>query len=96
MPYRLPGARRPALATLYVRQELGSGQDDDQPEPERPAPIVDDRGRLVQPATAPVTRLVVRPPSRSVHDVLASDDHVVVTGGPGQGKSPVPAAGCPV
>ncbi|MFD4248201.1 NACHT domain-containing protein [Amycolatopsis thermoflava] len=87
LPYRLPGARRPALATLYVRQELGSGQDDDQPEPERPAPIVDDRGRLVQPATAPVSRLVVRPPSRSVHDVLASDDHVVVTGGPGQGKS---------
>ncbi|GHE77804.1 hypothetical protein GCM10017786_04150 [Amycolatopsis deserti] len=86
LPYRLPGARRPALATLYVRQELGSGSEDDQPEPERPAPIVDDRGRLVNPA-APVARLVVRPPSRSVHDVLASDDHVVVTGGPGQGKS---------
>lgn len=87
LPYRLPGARRPSLATVYVRQDLGSGSVASESEPQRPTPIVDGRGQLVDPKTGPVVRVAVRAPSRTVRDVLDDQDHLLVTGGPGQGKS---------
>jgi uncharacterized protein (UPF0147 family) len=87
-PYRLHGARRPSLATVYVRQDLGTGgADSTDPEQARPVPIVDERGQLVDPPRRPVVRLTVRPPSRTVWEALDGDEHVLVTGGPGQGKS---------
>lgn len=51
-----PGARRPSLATVYVRQELGSAVEDPQPEPSRPDPVWDGRAPLRLPA-APTVRL---------------------------------------
>ncbi|RJQ75635.1 NACHT domain-containing protein [Pseudonocardiaceae bacterium YIM PH 21723] len=87
MPYQLPGAARPSLDTVYVRQELAFGATDGEPEQARPTPILDERGQLVGQSSVPVVRLAVRPPSRTVADVLAADDHLVITGGPGQGKS---------
>ncbi|MDS0136818.1 MULTISPECIES: NACHT domain-containing protein [unclassified Amycolatopsis] len=87
LPYRLPGARRPALTAVYVRQEVGSGTDSRPAEPTRPLPVVDARGQLVEAPTRPVSRMVVRPPSRTVQAALDADDHLLVTGGPGQGKS---------
>lgn len=87
LPYRLPGARRPSLATVYVRQDLGNGSEAQSSEQQRPTPILDSRGQLVDPPSVPVVRLSVRPPSRTVWEALDSDDHVLVTGGPGLGKS---------
>jgi uncharacterized protein (UPF0147 family) len=86
LPYRLPGARRPSLATIYVRQELGSVTEEPQPEQPRPEPVWDGRGRLRLPAV-PTMRVAVRPPSRTLREALDGDDHLLVTGGPGQGKS---------
>ncbi|PSL57189.1 NACHT domain-containing protein [Saccharothrix carnea] len=87
MPYRLPGPRRSSLVTVHVRQDLGSGSDDLGSEPPRPVPIVDGRGQVVEPPSLPITRLAVRAPTRTVSEALDRDDHVVITGGPGQGKS---------
>ncbi|MFB9907755.1 hypothetical protein [Allokutzneria oryzae] len=87
LPYRLPGARRPSLATVYVRQDLGSGSEEDQPEQPQPTPILDGRGQVTDPPNRPVTRVAVRPPSRTVREALDTDDHLLITGGPGQGKS---------
>lgn len=86
LPYRLPGARRPALATVYVRQDLGSGSDAPTDQP-KPTPILDGRGQIVDLPSVPSVRLAVRPPSRTAREALDGDDHLVVTGGPGQGKS---------
>src|SRR5215475_3605803 len=85
LPYRLPGARTPSLETVYVRQELGNAAEEPAAE-QRPEPVVDARGMVRLPA-APVLRLAVRPPARTLGDVLDSGDHLLVTGGPGQGKS---------
>ncbi|GAA3854609.1 hypothetical protein GCM10022243_20130 [Saccharothrix violaceirubra] len=85
MPYKLPGARRPSLATVYVRQELGGVVEE--PDQHRPAPALDHRGRLIEPPRRPVARTTVRPPSRAVREALDDHDHLIVTGGPGQGKS---------
>ncbi len=85
MPYRLRGARATSLATVYVRQDLGSSIEDAQEQP-RPQPVLDERGLLFLPAP-PTPRLTIRPPSRAVRDALDGHDHLVVTGGPGQGKS---------
>ncbi|MCE6998152.1 NACHT domain-containing protein [Saccharothrix sp. S26] len=87
MPYRLPGPRRSSLVAVHVRQDLGSGSDDLVSEPPRPVPIVDGRGQVVEPPSPPITRLAVRAPTRTVWEALDRDDHVVITGGPGQGKS---------
>jgi cellulose synthase operon protein C len=86
LPYRLPGANRPSLATVYVRQELGSGTEGprEEQQPQR-APVLDDRGMLLP--TPPAPRAVVRPPSRPVREALDKHDHLLVVGGPGQGKS---------
>jgi cellulose synthase operon protein C len=86
LPYRLPGARRLSLATVYVRQGLGSGTEDSESEPARPEPVVDERGYIYLPAE-PRQRLTVRPPARPVQEALDEHAHLVVTGGPGQGKS---------
>jgi cellulose synthase operon protein C len=86
LPYRLPGARRPSLATVYVRQELGNVIEEPQPERPRPEPVWEGRESLRLPA-APTMRLAMRAPSRTVWEALDGDDHLLVTGGPGQGKS---------
>lgn len=87
LPRMLPGARRPALADVYVRQDLGSGVDTSRPEPPRPAPILDVHGQLVEVPRPPAVRIAVRPPVRTVREALDHADHLVVTGGAGQGKS---------
>ncbi|WP_121006684.1 hypothetical protein [Saccharothrix australiensis] len=86
LPYRLPGARRPSLATVHVRQDLG-GVEEPPSEQHRPTPILDGRGRLVDLPATPLARPAVRPPTRTVREALDGDDHLLVTGGPGQGKS---------
>lgn len=87
LPYRLRGARTPSLSTVYVRQDLGSGGDEATSEEARPRPMVDGHGQLVDVSTTPRVRTSVRPPSRTVREALETDDHLVITGGPGQGKS---------
>ncbi|OLF07500.1 hypothetical protein BLA60_26595 [Actinophytocola xinjiangensis] len=87
MPYRLPGARRPSLATVFVRQHLGTGAEELATEQLRPAPIVDHQGQLIDPPSGPALHAAVRPPARTVREALDCDDNVLVTGGPGQGKS---------
>ncbi|MDX8032572.1 NACHT domain-containing protein [Lentzea sp. BCCO 10_0856] len=84
-PYRLPGARKPSLDTIYVRQDLGSAVDE--PEQPRQGPMLDDDGRLIETPARPVVRFTVRPPSRTLREALNGDAHLVVTGGPGLGKS---------
>ncbi|GLY51377.1 NACHT domain-containing protein [Lentzea sp. NBRC 102530] len=84
-PYRLPGARKPSLDTVYVRQDLGTAVDE--PETPRQGPVLDDDGRLVETPARPAVRITVRPPSRAMSTALDADDHLVVTGGPGLGKS---------
>ncbi|MFI9814533.1 NACHT domain-containing protein [Saccharothrix variisporea] len=87
LPYQLRGARRPSLATVYVRQDLGAGVEEPRTEAPRPTPIVDGHGQLVEVPRAPVVRVAVRPPARTVREALDGDDHLLVTGGAGQGKS---------
>ncbi|MFD4669520.1 NACHT domain-containing protein [Lentzea sp. NPDC058450] len=84
-PYRLPGARKPSLDTVYVRQDLGNAVDE--PETPRHGPVLDDDGRLIETPARPAVRITVRPPSRAMSTALDADDHLVVTGGPGLGKS---------
>ncbi|PSL43504.1 hypothetical protein B0I31_1315 [Saccharothrix carnea] len=86
LPYRLPGARRPSLATVYVRQELSTGAEEPHAE-SRPTPILDGHGRLVEVPRPPAPRVAVRPPARAVEEALDGDDHLLITGGAGQGKS---------
>ncbi|WP_214405685.1 XRE family transcriptional regulator [Pseudonocardia lacus] len=87
LPYRLPGSREPSLATVYVRQHLGSGAEDVQPEPVRREVVLDGRGNPIDVPAAPIVRQQVRPLARTVAEVLDADTHLLVTGGPGQGKS---------
>ncbi|MFD4638731.1 NACHT domain-containing protein [Lentzea sp. NPDC058436] len=87
LPYQLRGARTPSLSTVYVRQDLGTGGDELTSGDARPRPMVDGHGQLVDVSTTPRVRTSVRPPSRTVREALESDDHLVITGGPGQGKS---------
>jgi hypothetical protein len=87
LPRLLPGARRPALADVYVRQDLGSSLDATRSEPQQPTPILDGRDQFIEVPTPPAIRIVARPPVRTVRDVLDGNDHLVVTGGAGQGKS---------
>ncbi|MFC7613449.1 hypothetical protein ACFQV2_07365 [Actinokineospora soli] len=61
LPYRLPGARRPTLAAVHVRQDLGTGVDDTHSDKPRPAPILDSRGHVTEPARPPLARVAVRP-----------------------------------
>lgn len=86
LPYRLPGARRPLLASIYVRQELGSGTDTPQPEQPQTEQARGNRVPMSLPEP-PTVRLVVRPPARPIRVALDGADHLLVTGGPGQGKS---------
>src|SRR6187397_934638 len=56
LPYQLPGARRPSLGTVYVRQDVGNDVDE-APADHQPAPRLDEHGQLVE---APVAPAVVR------------------------------------
>ncbi|MFF1612893.1 hypothetical protein ACFVYA_34430 [Amycolatopsis sp. NPDC058278] len=87
MPYRLPGARRPSLATVYVRQDVTTGTELPPSDQARPLPVLDGKGRLIDVPGPPPARLTVRPPSRSMREALDGGEHLLVTGGPGQGKS---------
>ena len=87
LPYRLRGARRPSLATVYVRQDLSTGSEEPHVEASRPTPILDGHGRLVEVPRPPAPRVAVRPPARAVEEALDGDDHLLITGGAGQGKS---------
>lgn len=80
--YRLPGARKPSLDTVYVRQDLGNAVEE--PEQPRQGPVLDDDGRLIEPAARPMVRLTVRPPSLTLPEALDGDAHLVVTGGLGK------------
>jgi hypothetical protein len=86
LPYRLRGARSHSLATVYVRQELGTGTDAPRPELPRTEPYRDGKVPVSLPEP-PTVRLVVRPPARPIRTALDADAHLLVTGGPGQGKS---------
>ncbi|MFD1045085.1 NACHT domain-containing protein, partial [Kibdelosporangium lantanae] len=87
MPYQLRGARKPSLSTVYVRQDLSTGVDEPGSEQPRLTPVLDERGQVVDLPAAPATRVVVRPPARTVREALDGTTHLLVTGGPGQGKS---------
>ncbi|WP_177320208.1 NACHT domain-containing protein [Lentzea waywayandensis] len=87
LPYQLPGARTPALGTIYVRQGLGGGVEDSTTSQARSAPMLDEHGRLVEIPATPSVRVAVRPPSKLLRAALDADRHVLVLGGPGQGKS---------
>ncbi len=87
MPYRLRGARRPSLSTVYVRQDVTTGSELQPSDQARPLPVLDSKGRLIDVPYPPVARLTVRPPSRTLPEVLDGGEHMLVTGGPGQGKS---------
>jgi DNA-binding XRE family transcriptional regulator len=99
LPYLLPGARRPSLSTVYVRQELGGGLDD--PTVDRRIPrtraldgaagsdlvVQRDLGRSEAFVRSAPPRVAMRPPGRPVREALDGHEHVLITGGPGQGKS---------
>jgi hypothetical protein len=87
LPYRLRGARRPSLATVYVRQDVTTGTELQPSDQARPLPVLDSKGRLIDVPNPPAARLTVRPPSRSMREALDGAEHLLVTGGPGQGKS---------
>ena len=65
LPYRLPGARRPSLATVYVRQDLSSGTEASASE-QQPRPMLDGRGQLAEIPGPRIIRPTVRPPSRTI------------------------------
>ncbi|MBE1501477.1 hypothetical protein H4696_008577 [Amycolatopsis lexingtonensis] len=87
MPYRLRGARRPSLSTVYVRQDVTTGSELQPSDQARPLPVLDSKGRLIDVPGRPAARITVRPPSRSMREALDGAEHMLVTGGPGQGKS---------
>lgn len=88
LPYQLPGARKPSLDTVYVRQNLGAGvEESEQPRAVRQSAVTEDHGHLLDSPAPPTVRITVRPPSRTIGEALDGDAHLLVTGGPGQGKS---------
>lgn len=100
LPYRLPGAKRPSLSTVYVRQDLGQPADDALAESRPDQGFGHRRGSFTEPsdrwvglspeyvAHQPATgSRGIRPPARAVRTALDGDQNLLVTGGPGQGKS---------
>ncbi|GAA2674761.1 MULTISPECIES: NACHT domain-containing protein [Actinosynnema] len=84
-PHKLPGARNPALSTVYVRQDLGNSIEERSSE--QPKPVLDERGNWVEPVPPKAIRLSVRPPAKTVREALDGDAHLLVVGAAGQGKS---------
>ncbi|MEV6907734.1 hypothetical protein [Amycolatopsis sp. NPDC051071] len=52
MPYRLPGARRPSLSTVYVRQDVTSGTEAQPAEQGRPLPVLESRWQALSSASS--------------------------------------------
>ncbi|MDT7781647.1 MAG: hypothetical protein QOF58_66 [Pseudonocardiales bacterium] len=86
-PYQLRGARRPSLGDVYVRQDLSSGVEEGPADHLRAAPVLDEYGRLVEVPGVASIRVSVRAPSKPLRAALDSEEHLIVIGGPGQGKS---------
>ncbi|MEU0882428.1 NACHT domain-containing protein [Lentzea sp. NPDC005914] len=86
-PYQLRGARRPSLGAVYVRQDLSSGVEDGPADHLRTGPVLDEFGRLVEVPGVASIRVSVRPPSKPLRAALDAEEHLIVIGGPGQGKS---------
>ncbi|REE99173.1 caspase, EACC1-associated type [Thermomonospora umbrina] len=74
-PYRLVGARRSGLSTVYVRQEVTAHAE---------AAMTSSGGPVEREIGRPVQTTVV---TRAVEEAIRLHSHLVVTGGPGQGKS---------
>lgn len=100
LPYRLPGAKRPSLSAVYVRQDLGQTADEALTEPRADhgfGPRRGDSGDSLDHRVGSSPEYVahqltagsrgVRPPARAVRVALDGDQHLLITGGPGQGKS---------
>ena len=100
LPYRLPGAKRPSLSAVYVRQDLGQTADEALTEPRADHGFGPRRGesgdsldhRVGSSPEYVAHQLTtgsrgVRPPARAVRVALDADQHLLITGGPGQGKS---------
>src|SRR5262249_39817522 len=78
-PQTIVGDRLRAAGAGRRRRGAGAGAAPDGAD-------ADARGLLRVPS-APAVRRRVRPPARTVWAALDGDDHLLVTGGPGQGKS---------
>lgn len=78
LPYHLYGPRRPALSQVYVRQELSVATDRSQARGDAGPDGEGDQQHW---------RLAGAGPVRALVEVLAGGEHLLVIGGPGQGKS---------
>lgn len=88
LPYQqLRGARTPSLDTVFVRQGLGGGVEETPADQTKPTLLPDEHGRLVEFPVVPSVRVTVRPPAKPMRAALDADPHLIIVGGPGQGKS---------
>ena len=78
-PYRLVGARRSSLSAVYIRQEVTElGQDREHSD----IPAAPDSGSAARDSRAALLAV-----PRTVGEALEHHPHLVIIGGPGQGKS---------
>ncbi|MEU8802439.1 caspase family protein [Spirillospora sp. NPDC048819] len=77
-PYQLVGARQTSLASVYIRQEVSATHAEGKPKGTATDDVLGERQALPLEVTDTV---------RAVEDTLRSHSHLVITGGPGQGKS---------
>jgi hypothetical protein len=75
-PYRLVGARRSSLSAVYVRQQMTESRPDREME-----------GPDTVPGSAPERSAQASASVRTLEDALRLHPHLVITGGPGLGKS---------
>ncbi|WP_439656992.1 trypsin-like peptidase domain-containing protein [Lentzea sp. HUAS TT2] len=86
-PYQqLRGARTPSLRAVCVRQGLG-GVVETQYDQGKPTLLSNEHGRLVEFPVVPSVRVTVQPPPKPMRSAVDADPHLIVVGGPGQGKS---------
>jgi NACHT domain len=80
LPYSLLGVGDPGLSTIYVRQQVRVLADDERGER---APTT----APGEPSTAQRPTTGGAPPALTIWDALERNDHLVITGEPGAGKS---------